>query len=52
MNPAAVEGNENMRMAAFRRIRDQIHERLREFVAEQAHSFGAHEKLPRPAWQN
>jgi arsenate reductase len=37
-DPAAVDGNENMRLAAFRRIRDQIHERLKDSVAEQAHT--------------
>ena len=30
-DPAAVEGDFNTRMSAFRRIRDQIHERFREF---------------------
>ncbi len=34
-DPAAVQGNEIERLAAFRRIRDQIHERIREFVRGQ-----------------
>ncbi len=34
-DPAAVEGNEDQRLAAFRRIRDQIHERVKAFVREQ-----------------
>jgi arsenate reductase len=37
-DPAAVTASFQERMAAFRRIRDQIHERLKAFVAEQAHS--------------
>ena len=32
-DPAAVEGSEAERLAAFRRIRDQIHARVREFAA-------------------
>lgn len=32
-DPAAVEGSEVVRLAAFRRIRDQIHAKVREFVA-------------------
>ena len=35
-DPAAVEGSEDERQAAFRRIRDQIHERVRAFLREQA----------------
>ena len=31
-DPAAVEGNETERLAAFRRIRDQLHERVKNFV--------------------
>ncbi len=30
-DPAAVEGTEEERLASFRRIRDQIHERIRTF---------------------
>ena len=33
-DPAAVQGSEQKRLAAFRRIRDQIHERVRAFVLE------------------
>ena len=33
-DPAAVQGSEQERLAAFRRIRDQIHERIRGFVLE------------------
>lgn len=33
-DPAAVEGDEETRLAAFRRIRDQIAERVRAFAAE------------------
>ena len=32
-DPAAVEGDEEVRLASFRRIRDQIHGRVREFFA-------------------
>jgi arsenate reductase (thioredoxin) len=35
-DPAAVEGTEAERLAAFRRIRDQIHQRVREFFRETA----------------
>ena len=35
-DPAAVEGSEEVRLAAFRRIRDQIHGRVNEFFAQQA----------------
>ena len=30
-DPAAVEGSEGMRLSAFRRIRDQIHKRIKVF---------------------
>lgn len=30
-DPAAVEGSEELRLASFRRIRDQIHEQVRTF---------------------
>jgi arsenate reductase len=33
-DPAAVQGSEEERMAAFRNIRDQIHSRLAEFSGE------------------
>jgi arsenate reductase (thioredoxin) len=33
-DPAAVEGDEPVRLAVFRRVRDEITERLRLFVAE------------------
>ncbi len=33
-DPAAVEGSVEERLAAFRRIRDQIRERVREFLRE------------------
>jgi len=36
-DPAAVEGDHESRLASFRKIRDQIAERLRKFVAEAAH---------------
>jgi arsenate reductase len=32
-DPAAVEGDESERLAAFRRIRNQIHERVKTFLA-------------------
>ena len=34
-DPAAVEGSEENRAAAFRRIRDQIHRKLMVFIGEQ-----------------
>lgn len=34
-DPAAVQGTEQERLAAFRRIRDQIHQRVKSFVASQ-----------------
>ncbi len=39
-DPAAVEGTETERLAAFRRIRDQIHERVKAFVRENARTAG------------
>jgi arsenate reductase (thioredoxin) len=33
-DPAAVEGSEDRRLAAFRRIRNQIHDRIKLFVSE------------------
>ena len=33
-DPAAAEGDENVRLNAFRRVRDEIHGRLRLFAAE------------------
>jgi arsenate reductase len=35
-DPAAVEGNDEVRLAAFRRIRDQIQEYVRNFVRDRA----------------
>ena len=35
-DPAAVEGSEGERLSAFRRIRDQIHERVKAFFRDQA----------------
>jgi arsenate reductase len=32
-DPAAVQGTEEQRLSAFRRIRDQIHEKVRAFFA-------------------
>jgi len=33
-DPAAVGGSEDERKAAFRKVRDQIHERIRTFLVE------------------
>lgn len=33
-DPAAVEGEEDVRVAAFRKIRGQIHERVKQFLTE------------------
>ncbi len=35
-DPAAVQGTEPERLAAFRRVRDQIHERVRSFYRDRA----------------
>jgi arsenate reductase len=35
-DPAAVEGAEDERLAAFRRIRDQLHERVKAFLRDHA----------------
>jgi arsenate reductase len=35
-DPAALQGTEEQRLAEFRRIRDQIHERVRTFFRDQA----------------
>jgi arsenate reductase len=35
-DPAAIEGTEEERLAAFRRVRDQIHERVKAFYRSQA----------------
>jgi arsenate reductase (thioredoxin) len=35
-DPAATEGNEDARLAVFRRVRDELRERLRGFIAEYA----------------
>ncbi len=37
-DPAAVEGDEGKRLAAFRRTRDEIRARLREFLAGQSYT--------------
>ena len=34
-DPAAVEGSEKERLSAFRRIRDQMHERVKAFFRDQ-----------------
>jgi arsenate reductase len=34
-DPAAVEGSDEERLAAFRKVRDQIHERVKAFFREQ-----------------
>ena len=39
-DPAAVAGSETERLAAFRRIRDQIHERVKAFFRDQADTAG------------
>ena len=38
-DPAALQGTEEQRLAEFRRIRDQIHERVRAFFQEQAAAY-------------
>jgi arsenate reductase len=35
-DPAAVEGSETERLSAFRRIRDQIHARVKSFLQDRA----------------
>ena len=35
-DPAAVEGGESERLSAFRRVRDQLHERIRAFLHDRA----------------
>lgn len=35
-DPAAVQGSEAQRLAVFRRVRDEIREKLRQFMAESA----------------
>ena len=40
-DPASVQGSHEDRMAAFRRIRDQIRQRLKSFVTAQADSAHA-----------
>jgi arsenate reductase len=39
-DPAAVQGSETERLAAFRRIRDQIHERVRTFFRDRVDTAG------------
>ena len=36
-DPAAAQGDDQSRLAAFRRVRDEIRSRLKEFVATQDH---------------
>ena len=38
-DPAAAEGNEAAKLAVFRRVRDEIQGRLREFIANVKHPF-------------
>lgn len=40
-DPAAVQGTESERLAAFRRIRDQLQQRIQEFVRERAARYGS-----------
>ena len=35
-DPAAVQGSQQERLAAFRRIRERLHERVKTFLREQA----------------
>ena len=39
-DPAAVEGSESVRLAAFRAARDQIHDRIKRFLRESNKSGG------------
>ena len=39
-DPAAARGDDEARLAAFRRIRDQIHERVKAFVRDRAAAAG------------
>ncbi len=39
-DPAAVQGSEQERLAAFRRIRDQLHDRVKAFYRERASTAG------------
>ena len=39
-DPAAAQGGDEARLAAFRRIRDQIHERVKAFVRDRAAAAG------------
>jgi arsenate reductase (thioredoxin) len=40
-DPAAVQGSEQERLAAFRRVRDQIHERVKTFFQEREAAAGS-----------
>lgn len=40
-DPAAVEGDEEVRLRAFRRVRDEIHQRLRLFLAANNETYRA-----------
>jgi arsenate reductase len=48
-DPAAVEGSEEHKLAAFREVRDQIGRRVRAWLAEQGISVGTGEKNGRDA---
>ena len=50
-DPAAAEGDEAARLAVFRRVRDEIHERLRSFVMETNQSPLACDMTAIPATQ-
>jgi arsenate reductase (thioredoxin) len=39
-DPAAVQGSEQERLAAFRRIRDELHDRVKAFYRERAATAG------------
>ena len=44
-DPAAVRGSEDQRKAAFRAIRDQIHQRIVAFLEERAPSWDAPQRI-------
>jgi hypothetical protein len=45
-DPAAVQGSEGERLAAFRRIRDQIHERVKTFLQEKVEGSSLEHSRP------
>ena len=47
-DPAAVQGSEQERLVAFRRIRDQIHERVRTFFRDRAAAAGSRSRRAGP----